>query len=461
MVNLAYLLASVLFILSLRGLSSPRTAVRANLLGGAGMLIAVLVTLVDRHIVGYEVILAGLLAGSAAGAFLALKVKMTAMPQMVALLNGLGGAASALVAGAALVEMLLTTEVPALQFTIAAAASGLVGGVTLSGSLVALVKLQELISDKPVAFTAQRLVNALTALICLGLSVWVVLQPDVQLAYWTLVGAASLLGILLVIPIGGADMPVVISLLNSYSGLAACATGFVLENTVLIVAGSLVGASGIILTSIMCRAMNRSLANVLFGAVGAEDTRAPQSDVYGGKVKSTTPGEAAILLEAARHVVIVPGYGLAVSQAQHALQTLATILERRGIEVLYGIHPVAGRMPGHMNVLLAEADVPYDKMKELDDINGYFDQTDVAVVIGANDVVNPVARAETGSPIAGMPILDVDRARTVLVIKRSLSPGFAGIPNPLFASDNTLMLFADARQALQDIISSLKEAIAA
>jgi NAD(P) transhydrogenase subunit beta len=458
LINLAYLLASVLFILGLKGLSHPRRAVRGNLLGSLGMLIAVVATLLDRSIVGFGVILAGIVVGGLIGGVLAVKIQMTAMPQMVALLNGFGGAASAVVAGAALLEVMGEGVTPGAQLTVATAASGLIGAVTFWGSLLAFAKLQEIVSGNPVLFAGQHLLNAALALGAVGLSAGLVARPEATGLYWGLLAVASLLGVLTVIPIGGADMPVVISLLNSYSGLAACATGFVLSNNMLIVAGSLVGASGLILTQIMCKAMNRSLANVLFGGVGATAAgpAAKADDVYGGRVKAASAEEIAILLESARRVVVVPGYGLAVSQAQHAVRDLARLLEGRGIEVEYAIHPVAGRMPGHMNVLLAEADVPYDKLKEMDEVNPTFEQTDVSIVIGANDVVNPVARTDPSSPIAGMPILDVDKSRTVVVIKRSLSPGFAGIPNPLFAADNTLMFFSDGKKALLELIGAIK-----
>ena len=461
-VNFSYLLASVLFILGLKGLSHPRSAVRGNLTGAAGMLIAVAVTLLDQRILSFRAILAGLVIGSAAGALLAVRIRMTAMPQMVALLNGFGGAASALVAGAALIEAQAAPGALTAQFTVATAASGLIGAVTFWGSLVAFAKLQELISGNAVVFRGQHLLNALSAAAALGLAGWLVARPEQAAAYWALAAVSSLVGVLATIPIGGADMPVVISLLNSYSGLAAAATGFVLANNMLIIAGSLVGASGIILTQIMCRAMNRSLANVLFGGFGAQAGEKVSADaVYAGRVKAASAEEVAMLLETARRVVIVPGYGMAVSQAQHAVQTLAGVLKSRGVELLYGIHPVAGRMPGHMNVLLAEADVPYEDLREMEEINPLFKQTDVAIVLGANDVVNPLARTDPNSPIAGMPILDVDQARTVVVIKRSLSPGFAGIPNPLFAADNTLMMFADAKKAINEILHSLSEAAVA
>jgi NAD(P) transhydrogenase subunit beta len=406
------------------------------------------------------VILGGLVVGGVIGALLALKIRMTAMPQMVALLNGFGGAATVLVAGAALLEALARGQIPSAQFTIATALAGIIGAVTFFGSLVAFAKLEELIGGQPVLFAGQGGLNGALLLAALALGGWLVATPETVWVYWVIVAASAVLGVTGVLPIGGADMPVVITLLNSYSGLAACATGFVLDNNMLIVAGSLVGASGIILTQIMCRAMNRPITNVLFGGVGAEVvTGAAADDVYAGKVKAASADEIAMVLEAARRVVIVPGYGMAVAQAQHAVRDLARLLEARGVEVEFGIHPVAGRMPGHMNVLLAEADIPYEKVKEMDAINPSFAQTDVAIVIGANDVVNPLARTDPTSPIAGMPILDVDKARTVIVIKRSLSPGFAGIPNPLFAADNTLMYFADGKQAVLDLIDAAKQAV--
>ena len=457
LVNLVYLLAAVLFILGLRGLSHPRTAVRGNLMGATGMLLAVVVTLWDKEIVGFEVILAGVVVGALVGTLFALRVPLTAMPQLVALFNGFGGAASALVAGAALEAALLKTEEPDVQMTVASAVTALIGSVTLLGSLVAFGKLQGVITERPLLIPGRHIINVALALVCLALAAWLVIDPTTSIAFWALAGVAALLGILLVIPIGGADMPVVISLLNSYSGLAAAATGFVLDNSVLIIAGSLVGAAGFILTSIMSRAMNRSLVNVLFGGVGAAVASVAESDeVYAGKVKSASAEEVAMLVEVARRVVIVPGYGMAVAQAQYAVRDLVNLLESRGVEVEFGIHPVAGRMPGHMNVLLAEVDISYDKLKEMDEVNPTFPQTDLVLVIGANDVVNPMARESDPSvPIAGMPILNVDEARSVVVVKRSLSPGFAGIPNPLFAADNTLMLFGDAKRVAQDLVAAL------
>ena len=459
LVNLVYLVSAVLFILGLRGLAHPRTAVRGNLMGATGMLLAVVVTLLIQRIVGVEVILAGLALGALVGVALALKVPLTAMPQLVALLNGFGGGASSLVAGAALEETLVTAGAPGVQFTIASSLSGLIGSVTLFGSLVAFGKLRGLVSERPVLLPGRHVLNAVLGLASLGLAAWLVVDPTSSMAFWILVGVASVFGILLVVPIGGADMPVVIALLNSYSGLAAAATGFVLDNNLLIIAGSLVGAAGFILTSLMSKAMNRSLTNVLFAGVGAVVTQVADSDdVYAGRVKSAMPDEVAMLLSDARRVVIVPGFGMAVAQAQYAVRDLTNLLESKGVEIEFAIHPVAGRMPGHMNVLLAEADISYDKLKEMDEINSTFPETDVVLVIGANDVVNPMARDnDSSNPIAGMPILDVDKARTVVVIKRSLSPGFAGIPNPLFADDSTLMLFGDAKQMAIDLTSALRE----
>ena len=454
-IQLTYLGASVLFILGLRGLTHPRTAVRGNQLGALGMFLAVVVTMADQQIVSFEFIGAGILIGAVIGYLLATWIHMTAMPQLVALFNGFGGAASVLVAGAALVEAVGNGTV-ASQVRVAIVVSGLIGMVTFLGSLVAFVKLQELMFKQPIR-TGMRFLNVLLSLLAIAAGSMTIADPTDLSSFWTMVALASVLGVTLTIPIGGADMPVVIALLNSLSGLAAAATGFVLNNSVLIVAGSLVGASGLILTQIMCRAMNRSLGHVLFGAIEAVVGGPSGDDVYEGRVKSTSAEEVAMLLESAQRVAIVPGYGMAVAQAQHAVRDLARQLQERGVEVTYAIHPVAGRMPGHMNVLLAEADVPYEQLVEMDVANPAFPQTDAVLVIGANDVVNPVAREDPSSPIAGMPILDVDKARTVIVIKRSLSPGFAGIPNPLFAADNTLMLFGDGKAAVLDLVKALNE----
>lgn len=455
LINLAYLIAAVLFIFGLKGLTHPRTAVRGNLLGALGMLVAIVATLVHQDVLSYGMIIAGLVIGAGIGVTLAVRIQMTAMPQLVALFNGFGGGASVLVAGA---ELIKSTPPAGGAVAVATVASGLIGAVTFWGSLVAFAKLQEFKSfKKPFEYPGKHAINILLALILLGLAGYGIANPQAVGSYWSLVLIASVMGVTLVNPIGGADMPVVIALLNSYSGLAAAATGFVLHNNVLIIAGSLVGASGLILTSIMCKAMNRSLTHVLFGVLEAAEGAASADDVYAGRIKSTSADEVAMLYDTARRAVIVPGYGMAVAQAQHAVRDLANLLESRGVEVEFAIHPVAGRMPGHMNVLLAEAEVAYDKLKEMDEINPTFPQTDIVLVIGANDVVNPVARTDPNSPIAGMPILDVDKAKTVVVIKRSLSPGFAGIPNPLFAADNTLMYFGDGKKAILDLVSALKE----
>ena len=463
LVNIAYLIAASFFIFGLKGLTHPRTAVRGNMLGAIGMLIAIMVTLLDRQIISYQLIFVGFVIGGAIGAVLAVRIQMTAMPQLVALYNGFGGAASIMVAGAAYYEAVLKSQTGIgvglpMQLTIAAAASGLIGAVTFWGSLVAFGKLQGLLGDSPFIYKGEQIVKLILSVGVLALAYLLVLQPESTYLYWIIVLFASALGVLLVIAIGGADMPVVIALLNSYSGLAASATGFILNNTVLIIAGTLVGASGIILTNIMCKAMNRSLTNVLFGGFGAEPTNVEKADdVYAGKVKSTSPEEVAMVLEGAKRVAIIPGYGLAVAQAQHAVRDLYNLLEARGIEVIFAVHPVAGRMPGHMNVLLAEADIPYDHLKDMDEVNPTFSQIDVSIVIGANDVVNPIARTDPKSPIAGMPILNVDYSKTVVVIKRSLSPGFAGIPNPLFAADNALMLFGDAKKMVNEMVKAIKE----
>ena len=457
-VNLVYVLASVLFIVGLKGLTHPRTAVRGNLMSSVGMLLAVVVTLLADGL-GYQWIILGAVVGGSIGLTAALRVQMTQMPEMVALFNGFGGGASVLVAGAAFIGMQAAAGRPApdAQTTISTGLSGLIGSVTFTGSLIAFGKLSEILPSGNISFPGMKIFNALMALGALACVGWLTVDPSAVIAYWIIVAIAGVLGVTLTIPIGGADMPVVISLLNSYSGLAAAATGFVLMNNVLIIAGSLVGASGIILTRIMCKAMNRSLTNVLFGTLGPAAGGPSDDDVYGGKVKSTSPEEVAMLFDTAQRVLIVPGYGLAVAQAQHVVKNMAAILEERGITVDYGIHPVAGRMPGHMNVLLAEADVPYEQLKEMDEINQEIEQVDVCMVIGANDVVNPVARTDPSSPIAGMPIIDVDKARNVVVVKRSLSPGFAGIPNPLFAADNCLMMFGDGKKAMMELVEALKE----
>ncbi|MFP6614548.1 MAG: NAD(P)(+) transhydrogenase (Re/Si-specific) subunit beta [Pirellulales bacterium] len=486
-VNFAYVAAGVLFILGLKGLTHPRTAVRGNQLGALGMLIAVVATLLFRDpytgsLLGLGPCLLGIAIGAAIGVVLAVKIEMTTMPQLVALFNGFGGGASVAVAWAELFKnaelpkvlkdakvsdlpelgqkVADGTIVPSADYVtnIAIVASGLIGAVTFWGSLVAFAKLQEMEGfRKPIHLSNHQYINIGLAAIAIVLGMCVVGLDGSHFIYLLLIVAASALGISLVVPIGGADMPVVIALLNSYSGLAAAATGFVIDSNVLIIAGSLVGASGIILTNIMCTAMNRSLVNVLFGVLEPGAETATADEVYEGKIKSTSADEVAMLYESAERAVIVPGYGMAVAKAQHAVRDLANELEKCGIEVEFAIHPVAGRMPGHMNVLLAEAEVPYDKLKEMDEINSSFAQTDVVLVIGANDVVNPSARTDPTSPIAGMPILNVDEAKTVVVIKRSLGPGFTGIPNPLFAADNCLMFFGDGKQAVLDLVAAIKE----
>ncbi|MBN2216862.1 MAG: NAD(P)(+) transhydrogenase (Re/Si-specific) subunit beta [Pirellulales bacterium] len=468
-IALAYLVSAVLFIFGLKGLTHPKTAVRGNLLGALGMLVAIVATMALVHwgAAAFWLIGIGLVVGAAVGAVLALKIQMTGMPQMVALLNGFGGGASVLVAGAELIvkanaygEAVAVDAAarPDYGTIVAGLLAGLIGAVTFWGSLVAFAKLQEYKSfKKPFNYPAKQAINAVLGIVVVGLIVWGIMCPGSVWPYFLLVVVASVLGVTLVNPIGGADMPVVIALLNSYSGLAAAATGFVLGNSVLIIAGSLVGASGVILTQIMCKAMNRSLAHVLFGVLGPTEGSATADEVYGGRVKATTAEEVAMLMDGASRVVIVPGYGMAVAQAQHAVRDLTNVLESKGVQVEFAIHPVAGRMPGHMNVLLAEAEIPYEQLKEMDEINPTFAQADVTLVLGANDVVNPVARTDPKSPIAGMPILDVDKSRTVVVVKRSLSPGFAGIPNPLFAADNTLMFFADGKKAILDLVAALKE----
>ena len=454
-IYIAYLVAASLFILGIKGLTKPRTAVRGNQLSALGMLLAVVVTLLDQSILDYQWIIAGIIVGGAIGAIMATKIEVTAMPQMVAALNGFGGGASLFIALANFFDPHVATHIVAL---ISIGLTVLIGAVTLSGSFIAFAKLQELMSGNPIKVPGNKVMNVLLLIAAAVLVVMIVLDPTNHNYIYALTAVALVLGILLVVPIGGADMPVVIALLNSYSGIAAATTGFITGNTVLIIAGSLVGASGIILTKIMCVAMNRSLTNVLFGVMAEGGETIDADEIYAGKVKSSSPEEVAMLLETAERVVIVPGYGMAMAQAQHAVRDLANTLNERGTEVAYAIHPVAGRMPGHMNVLLAEAEVPYEQLIEMDEINPQFEQTDVAIVIGANDVANPMARDDKTSPIYGMPILNVDKARTVVVVKRSLSPGFAGIPNPLFAKDNTLMLFGDGKKAIVELTKNLKEA---
>ncbi|HGY56939.1 MAG TPA: NAD(P)(+) transhydrogenase (Re/Si-specific) subunit beta [Caldithrix abyssi] len=453
--NIAYLIAAVLFILGLKNLGSPKTARRGNLLAMLGMLLAIVVTLLDKSILDYTYIIAGMVIGAAIGAVAAKKVEMTQMPQMVALFNGFGGIASAFVAYSEYIHH--GGHVFAMDTSITLVLSLLIGMVTFTGSMIAFAKLQGLMTGAPIVFPGQKWLNGLLLLAVVVLGVMFTMDASLEVTLIVIVAISAVLGVLSVIPIGGADMPVVISLLNSYSGLAAAATGFVLSNNVLIISGALVGASGIILTQIMCKAMNRSLANVLFAAVGTADSSGTSKSTEKKTVTEYSAEDAALVFEAAQSVIIVPGYGLAVAQAQHVLQELAELLEEKGIEVRYAIHPVAGRMPGHMNVLLAEANVPYDKLVEMDDINDDFQNTDVVLVIGANDVINPAARYKKDSPLYGMPILNVDKARSIMIVKRSLSPGFAGEDNELFYDQKTMMLFGDAKKMVTELVKEVKE----
>jgi len=455
MVNLVYILASVLFIFGLKMLGSAETAKKGNLVSAIGMLIAVVVTLLDQNIVDYTWILIGITLGTVIGATAALRVKMTAMPEMVAIFNGFGGIASLLVGSS---EYLVSDS--SFSILIPIYLTVVIGGITFTGSFIAYSKLSGVITGNPILYKGQQWVNAILVLILLYLGIEMVASQDWLLVEdWQLISSiialAFLLGVLLVIPIGGADMPVVIALLNSYSGLAACAAGFVIQNNVLIVAGALVGASGLILTNIMCKAMNRSLANVLFSGFGSVAASSGSSKEQ-GEVRPITTEDAFLILEAASSVAIVPGYGMAVAQAQHAVRELGELLEANGTDVQYVIHPVAGRMPGHMNVLLAEANVSYDQLNEPDDVNPIIETIGVCIVIGANDVVNPAARDNPESPIYGMPIIEVDRAVTTFVLKRSMASGFAGIENPLFFKTNTRMLFGDAKDSITALVSEFK-----
>lgn len=458
-INLGYIAASVLFILGLKMLAKHQTARRGNAISAIGMLLAIVCTLISRGL-SYEWIILGIVIGSVIGAWAAFAVKMTSMPEMVALFNGFGGLASMLVGW---LEYHVSPE-SSVTTIISIYFAVLIGGVTFTGSIIAYAKLSERITGRPILFAGQRIVNALLFSVLVLLGAYFAFAPEFLVAFQELhtyevllaiLILALLLGVLAVIPIGGADMPVVISLLNSYSGLAGAAAGFVILNNVLIVAGSLVGASGIILTSIMCKAMNRSLTNVLFSGFGS--TTKSTSDTAVGEVKPISAEDAYFVLEAARSVVFVPGYGMAVSQAQHVVRELGDLLQQNGAEVSYAIHPVAGRMPGHMNVLLAEADVPYGQLVEMESINPVLTTVDVAIVIGANDVVNPAAREDPSSPIYGMPIINVDHANSVFVLKRSMAAGFAGIENPLFYKENTRMLFGDAKASIQTLVSEFKK----
>jgi NAD(P) transhydrogenase subunit beta len=454
--QLAYLVAGVLFVLALRWLSSPPTARRGVMAGEVGMLIAVIATLLRSDIVSYQWIVVALLLGSAIGVPMAVFMPMTAMPQRIALSHSFGALAAALVGTAEF--YLRTPRIGGVEMT-ALGAEVLLGFMTFTGSLMAFGKLQELLPQRPILYRGQNVTNLLLLALAVGLVVALVADPGHRALFPLLVAIALAVGVLLVIPIGGADMPVVISLLNSYAGLSGAAMGFVLGNEVLIIAGALDGSSGFLLSLIMSRAMNRSFRNVLFGGFG--QLRTSGDDAEGRTVRRTAPDEAAELLRDASTVIVVPGYGMAVARAQQKVRELYDALIAQGVEVKFAIHPVAGRMPGHMNVLLAEADIPYDRLYDMDEINPDFDTCDVALVIGANDVTNPAARTDPSSPIYGMPILDVDHARTVIVIKRSLNPGFAGIDNPLYYEDRTLMLFADAREATSSLVDELSSTMPA
>ena len=454
--GIAYIISAILFILGLKRLGSPATARNGNRLSALAMLLAVLATVISNDIASWEWILVGVIIGSGIGAYSARKVQMTSMPQLVAIFNGLGGATSAVVAAGELIRLIDLDELIPQDVSVTIMASVIVGGATLTGSLIAYGKLQGVVPTRPLLLPIRNVINIFLLLSMIASAAWFVIDPSIS----TFMAAAIIavaLGILIVIPIGGADMPVVIALLNSYSGIAGAATGFVLGNNILIIAGSLVGASGLILTRIMTKAMNRSLMNVMLGGFGVEDGATGTVGDDERPVTSILPEDAAMMLAYAQSVIFVPGYGLAVAQAQHQVRELADLLKLKGITVRYAIHPVAGRMPGHMNVLLAEANVPYDELKDLDEINGEFRSTDVAVVIGANDVTNPSARSDKSSPIYGMPILNVDEAQSVIMMKRSMSSGFAGVQNELFFLEKTQMLFGDAKNSVEKIVSEIKD----
>jgi len=454
----AYLIASVCFILALRGLSHPESSRRGNMLGMIGMVIAIATTLIDPNVVSYPIIIVGLLIGGSIGAVVAMKIEMTALPQLVAAFHSLVGLAAVLVASAALYSPEAYFSVPVGSIPSASLVEmGLgaaIGAITFSGSIIAFAKLQGVMSGAPITFKFQHLLNAVVGLVIVALF-FVFATSEQHTAYWALVALAFLIGFLIIIPIGGADMPVVVSMLNSYSGWAAAGIGFTLGNPLLIVTGALVGSSGAILSYIMCKGMNRSIWNVLLGGFGSDTGAAAAAAAHGGSVKSGSADDAAFIMGNASKVIIVPGYGMAVAQAQHALREMADLLKAEGVDVKYAIHPVAGRMPGHMNVLLAEANVPYDEVFELEEINNEFSSADVAFVIGANDVTNPAAKTDPASPIYGMPILDVEKAGSVLFLKRSMSSGYAGVDNSLFFADNTMMLFGDAKKMTEEIVQAL------
>jgi NAD(P) transhydrogenase subunit beta len=454
--NLLYLVTIVTFILALRYLSNPATARRGNQIGAVGMLLAIVVTWINVGGEGWWAMIVAMLIGGGFGAVAARRVKMTAMPQMVALFNGVGGGAAALISLAEVHRLMPEPGTPTVDILLAIALSALIGAISFAGSMIAFAKLQELIGGRPITYPGQQFVNAVIFLAAAAAGIALIAGVEHEWLIWALVVLSALFGILFVLPIGGADMPVVISLLNAFTGLAVAAGGFELENNVLIVAGMLVGASGTLLTLMMGKAMNRSIANVLFGAFGQVAAGAGAGTSVEGPVRSASAEDVAIMLGYAQKVVIVPGYGMAVAQAQHDVRALADLLEERGIEVSFAIHPVAGRMPGHMNVLLAEANVPYPQLKEMDDANPEFPRTDVSLVIGANDVVNPDARNSPGSPIYGMPILNVDEGQAVVVLKRSMATGFAGIDNPLFVNPKTVMLFGDAKESVVNLVAQVK-----
>ena len=452
--NALYVLSSVLFIFGIKRLSHPKTARSGNSIASMGMLIAIVTTLLANSNISIELIGIGIIIGAIIGAFFAIRVEMTQMPQMVAIFNGFGGIASALIAAAEFLnpgDILSTFSLATISLSV------FVGTLTFTGSFIAFGKLQGFVSGQPIVFPGQQFLNALIGISILGLAVYLTTAPDQINIFYILIALSALIGIALTIPIGGADMPVVISLLNSYSGIAASSTGFVLNNNALIISGALVGASGLILTNIMCKGMNRSLANVIFGAVGLDQGPSPDGETKQINIKSYSTEEAAMIFDAAEKIIVVPGYGLAVAQAQHAVREVADFLSKKGKTVLYAIHPVAGRMPGHMNVLLAEANIPYDQLKDLDEVNNEFEDCDVALVLGANDVVNPAARHDSSSPIYGMPILDVDKSQTVIINKRTMNTGFAGVQNELFGYDNSIMVFGDAKDMLQQLLKDLKE----
>jgi len=452
--NALYVFSSVLFIFGIKRLSHPKTARSGNFIASMGMLIAIVTTLLANSNISIELVAIGIIIGTIIGSFFAIRVEMTQMPQMVAIFNGFGGIASALIAAAEFLnpgDILSTFNLATISLSV------FVGTLTFTGSFIAFGKLQGFVSGQPIVFPGQQFINALIGITILGLAIYITTAPDQINIFYILIAASALIGIALTIPIGGADMPVVISLLNSYSGIAASSTGFVLNNNALIISGALVGASGLILTNIMCKGMNRSLANVIFGAVGLDQGSSSDSEAKQINIKSYSTEEAAMIFDAAEKIIVVPGYGLAVAQAQHAVREVADFLSKKGKTVLYAIHPVAGRMPGHMNVLLAEANIPYDQLKDLDEVNNEFEDCDVALVLGANDVVNPAARHDSSSPIYGMPILDVDKSQTVIINKRTMNTGFAGVQNELFGYDNSIMVFGDAKDMLQQLLKDLKE----